>query len=274
MKIPEDLSKYEAAYGEYMDNRRNVEKSRMRHILIWLISLPVVVPLGFWTYAKIEGMPLSDIRTWPGICLVLLIMGYVVLWIPCIVNITKGRIRQLNFDMSLKLMKQVLQEEFGEFQEEKAAYTVLQHNCCGDAVVEHNQCLAWRKGDMPFLIHRARITNGQSGEDAETYFDGMAVSVPAEGDLWKNRREANRALEQVWLPRLADQIEGKPMLSLDELENNVWLTLGFHGLHVLEKEVAEDNLQEWYTRSQENVQLLKHMLTLVRNITPETCTLE
>ena len=61
------------------------------------------------------------------------------------------------------------------------------------------------------------------------------------------------------------------MLSLDELENKVWLTLGFHGLRVLEEDVPEDDLQEWYNRSQKNVQLVKHMLTLVCNITPESC---
>lgn len=243
----------------------------MRSILAWLISLPIIVPLGFWAYAEIEGMPLSDIRTWLGMCMVILIMGYAVLWIPCVVYVAKGQIRQLNFDMSLKLMEQALQEEFGEFQEEKVAYTVLQNKCCEDAVVEHNQCLAWRNGDISFLLHRARITNGQSGEDAETYFDGMAVSIPAEDDFWKNHREANRVLEQVCLPRLTDQTEGKLMLSLDELENKVWLTLGFHGLRVLEEDVPEDDLQEWYNRSQKNVQLVKHMLTLVCNITPESC---
>ena len=85
MKVREDLSKYESSYEKYKKNRRDVKRSRMRSILAWLISLPIIVPLGFWAYAEIEGMPLSDIRTWLGMCMVILIMGYAVLWIPCVV---------------------------------------------------------------------------------------------------------------------------------------------------------------------------------------------
>lgn len=274
MKGQEDLLEYEASYEEYKKKRRNVDKIRMRNILVWLVLLPVVVPLGLWIYKEIEGMPLSNIFIWPGICLEGLIMGYVLLWIPCVMYETKGQVRQINFDMNLKMMKQGLQEEFGLFQEEKAEYTVLQHKCCSDAVVEHNQCLAWRNRDIPFLIHRARITNGRSGEDSETYFDGIAVSVPAEDVFRKNHREVNRILEQVWIPRLTNQIEGKPMLSIDEFENREWLTLGFHGLHILENDVPENNLRKWNDQSQKNIQMLKHMLTMVCNITPESCDLK
>lgn len=223
------------------------------------MTLPIAAVLGCWIYWGLDVCSLDGVLSWLGAFLMVLIAGTMLLWLPAALSAAKGRIRSLNANMSLILMDQTLRETFGSCSAETVNDPIL-----SDGTVEYNKRFAWLEGDFPFLLHRARITNGRTGEDRMVYFDGIAISIPAAANTHSAMdRQESGAMEKIWGPVFREQIWNNTKFGLDEIDNKVWLTVGFYGLTLGEKDVPWEDFHQWYQQCRQDVALLQRAVELV-----------
>ena len=253
------MKELKAAYQQYRNHRAKVKKRCAVAILSWFVALPIAAVLGYWIYWGLDVCSLGGVLSWLGAFLVVLIAGAMLLWIPAALSTAKGRIRSLDANMSLTLMDQALRESFGSYSVETVNYPIL-----ADETVEYNKRFAWLEGDSPFLLHRARITNGCTGEDRMVYFDGIAISIPAAADTDSAMdRQESEAMEKIWGPDFREQIWDNTKFGLDEIDNKWWMTVGFFGLTLGEKDVPWDDFYQWHQQCRQDVALLQRAVELV-----------
>lgn len=271
----ETTARYEEKYEQYKASRKEALGRSFRRIGIWAAFLIPGIPIGVWIYEEMVYWSSGETMEFIGCILLLFLIDFGALWPVAVVQSHKSTVARLNREMSLVLMADSLQKTFGIFTQGEVTYTVLQSHCQSDAKVEHNYRFAWLLTKEPLLIHRARITNGGTGEDEEVYFDGWALSVPA-AQKWKNadRAKAEKGLRKAWRDTFFQRIAENPEFSLDMIEGKLWLTVGFHWLKLGEKDVPTDDLARWYQVCQEDVQLLKRAHTILCSVTYDSCNLK
>lgn len=259
MKGAQNLKELETAYQEYRNNRDKVKKRCICTVLSWFIALPIAAVAGYWIYWGLDVWSLDSAPAWLGAFLIVIIAGTMFLWIPAALSTAKGRIRSLNLNMSMTLMDQARRETFGSYSVENVNYPIL-----ADETVEYNKCFAWLKGDSPFLLHRARITNGCTGESQMVYFDGIAISIPAAADTYSAMdRQESEAMEKIFGPVFREQIWDNTKFGLDEIDNKWWMTVGFLGLTLGEEDVPWDDFYQWHRQCRQDVALLQRAVELV-----------
>lgn len=268
----EFTTRFEERYEQYKTNRNDALNRCFRRLAIWAVLLIPAIALGVWIYEDWVSWSFSESLEFIGSMLIMVITVVMALWPLTVVQTYKATVARLNREMSLGLMEASLKETFGDYVQGEVTYPILQSHCYSDAKVELNHRLAWLRTEDPLLIHRARITNGGTGEDEAIYFNGWAVSVPA-GDRWKDmdRNKAEKMLRKAWKDTFAYKIAENPRFSLDEIDGRLWLTVGFHGLKLGEKDVSTGDLSAWFQESRENVRLFERAVALARTITPESC---
>jgi len=268
----ENVARFEEKYEAFQKNKKIAARKCVRSLVLWGILLVPAIWLGVFLYEWVDsassmlGMIIVSIP-------LLIIMGVMLLWPFESWRAYRGCANRMTYEMSLDMMENSLQERFGFFTRVQVMYPIFQSLCGNDANVEYNNRLAWLEGDAPFMIHRASIHNGEYGEDSRVYFDGTAISVAADDPFWRyeDRPSMEYKLEKVWKHTFRDEIAERPLFGLDEIGDRLWLTVGFYGLKLGEKDMEVWDLERWYQQCQKEVDLLNRALELIRSITPASC---
>jgi len=268
----ENVARFEEKYEMFKKNKKHAAKICACSLLIWGILLLPAARLGAFLYEwgdSASGMLEMIIVGIP----LLIIVGVMLYWPIESWQAYRSHVKQMTYEMSLDMMENSFRERFGNYTKEQVQYKILQHRCGFDAKVEHNNRCAWLEGDAPFMIHWTKIHNDRQGEDYELYFDGTAISVAAEHPVWKfsDRRTLEKKMEKAWTRAFRDQVADGPVFGLDEIEGKLWLTVGFQGLRLGEKDMDVWDLQRWYQQCQNDVEFLNRALELIRSITPTSC---